>query len=87
MPDLLSMCRSMGLPSWRPSSVASRPRWTASLPASEAATISASHEESATVFCFFDPQETAARFNTKTFPEVEWRVAQSESVSRVGHIE
>eukprot|EP00965_Chrysotila_dentata_P027500 913515-Pleurochrysis_carterae.AAC.1 len=63
----------------RPSSAKRARKYTASLVASEAATISASHEDSATVGCFFEDQEMAARPCMKTQPDVEWRVAQSES--------
>ena len=52
----------------------------ASLAASEAATISASVEESAIVGCFFDPQLMAARWKVKTLPDVECFTAQSESL-------
>eukprot|EP00965_Chrysotila_dentata_P012798 422845-Pleurochrysis_carterae.AAC.2 len=48
--------------------------------ASDAATISASQEDRATVACFFEDQEIAARPWKNTQPVVEWRVAQSESV-------
>ena len=37
-----------------------RARWTASVEASDAATISASHEERAILFCFLEDQEMAA---------------------------
>ena len=47
--------------------------------ASQAATISASQEERAMLFCFLEPQETAAWFSTNTQPEVECLTAQSES--------
>ena len=62
-----------------PSSAASRERCTASFAASEAATISASQEERATLFCFFEPQEIAAWLRMNTQPLVECLVAQSES--------
>eukprot|EP00965_Chrysotila_dentata_P263181 6214778-Pleurochrysis_carterae.AAC.1 len=48
----------------------------ASLVAALAATISASHDNSATVACFFDDQEMAARLYMKTNPDVEWRIHQ-----------
>ena len=55
-------------------------RWIASLLASEAAMISASHEESATETCFFEPQDISALgLNMKTHPEVECFTPQSES--------
>eukprot|EP00965_Chrysotila_dentata_P130781 4323956-Pleurochrysis_carterae.AAC.1 len=53
--------------------------WTASFAASEAATISASQEASATLACFLDDHEIAARPCVNTQPVVEWRTAQSES--------
>eukprot|EP00965_Chrysotila_dentata_P204790 6182553-Pleurochrysis_carterae.AAC.1 len=53
--------------------------YTASLVASDAATISASQEERVTVGCFFDAHDIAAWPYRKTYPEVECRVAQSES--------
>ena len=40
--------------------------------ASDAATISASQEESAIDFCFLDPHEIAAELNLKTNPDVDW---------------
>ena len=43
-------------------------------------TISASHEDRATLSCFLDPHEMAALFRTNTRPEVEWRVAQLASL-------
>eukprot|EP00965_Chrysotila_dentata_P129526 4282250-Pleurochrysis_carterae.AAC.1 len=46
-------------------------RYTASLVASLAATISASHEDKATVACFLEDQEMAARLYVNTYPEVE----------------
>ena len=41
--------------------------------------ISASQEESAMLPCLLEPQEIAAWFQVKTWPDVECRVAQSES--------
>ena len=63
-----------------PSSRRKREVYTASLEASEAATISASQDESATDFCFFEPHAMAAELYMNTKPEVECFVAQSESV-------
>eukprot|EP00965_Chrysotila_dentata_P110833 3662976-Pleurochrysis_carterae.AAC.1 len=54
-------------------------RYVASFAASEAAIISASQDESATVGCFLLLQVMAALPYRKTCPEVECRVAQSES--------
>eukprot|EP00965_Chrysotila_dentata_P005746 189655-Pleurochrysis_carterae.AAC.1 len=54
-------------------------RYTASLVASEAAMISALQDDNATLGCFFDAQKTAAWLYTKTYPDVECRVAQFES--------
>ena len=48
--------------------------------ASEAAMISASHDDKATESCFFDPHEMAAELNVNTQPVVECFTAQSESV-------
>ena len=61
MADLLSTCRSIADPSCKSSSVARRAKWTASRAASDAATISASQEDRATVGCFFEDHETAAQ--------------------------
>ena len=47
--------------------------------AETAATISASQEDRAMLFCLVEPQDMAAWLNTKTFPDVECLVAQSES--------
>eukprot|EP00965_Chrysotila_dentata_P109770 3627422-Pleurochrysis_carterae.AAC.2 len=52
----------------------------ASLVASDAATISASQEERATLGCFLDDQEIAAGPCMNTQPDVECHTAQSESV-------
>ena len=54
----------------------------ASVAASDAATISASQEDKATLFCFLEPQEIAAWLKMKscqTCPEVECLTTQSES--------
>ena len=51
----------------------------ASLAASDAATISASHEERATVACFLEAHEIAADMYLKHMPEVECFTAQSNS--------
>eukprot|EP00965_Chrysotila_dentata_P019162 638425-Pleurochrysis_carterae.AAC.1 len=50
--DMLSMDKDVGCGHSTPNSEKSARRYTASLVASEAATISASHEERATVGCF-----------------------------------
>eukprot|EP00965_Chrysotila_dentata_P143432 4739218-Pleurochrysis_carterae.AAC.1 len=47
--------------------------------ASDAAMISASHDDSATEGCFLETQEIAAWLYMKTYPKVESRVAQWES--------
>ena len=52
----------------------------ASLAASLAAIISASHDDSATQACFLHDHEMAALLYMNTEPEVECLVAQSESV-------
>eukprot|EP00965_Chrysotila_dentata_P095764 3165552-Pleurochrysis_carterae.AAC.1 len=62
-----------------PSSSRSAQRYVASFAASEAATISASQDDSATVGCFLLLHVMAACPYMKTCPEVECRVAQSES--------
>eukprot|EP00965_Chrysotila_dentata_P185897 6137320-Pleurochrysis_carterae.AAC.1 len=54
-------------------------KYTASFVASDAAMISASHEDSAAEGCFLDAHEMAAWLYKKTYPEVECLVAQSES--------
>ena len=58
----------MGEPSCSPSSEARPERLMASLAASEPATISASQDDSATVACFFEAQETG----TYTVEVLEW---------------
>eukprot|EP00965_Chrysotila_dentata_P089358 2950700-Pleurochrysis_carterae.AAC.1 len=60
MADLLSIDRVVGSAAGKPRSVKSDRRYTASLVASEAAIISASHEDSAKEGCFFDAHEIAA---------------------------
>ena len=52
----------------------------ASFAASESATISASHDESAMASCLPDRHEMAACCHEKTHPVVECLTAQSESV-------
>ena len=52
----------------------------ASLAASEAAIISASHEDSATDGCFLEDHEMDAWPNRNVKPDVEWRVAQLASL-------
>eukprot|EP00965_Chrysotila_dentata_P079502 2621979-Pleurochrysis_carterae.AAC.1 len=79
MADLLSRCSFVALSSDSPSSCSRARRYVASVAASEAAMISASHEDEATVGCFLLLQVMAAFPYMKTGPEVEWRVAQSES--------
>ena len=80
MAALLSRLRWMGSSfGLKPSSVSSLSKWTASLAASEAATISASHEDRAIDCCLLEPQEMAARDMVNTKPDVEWRTAQSAS--------
>ena len=76
----LSLLRDMGEPSCNPISSRCIFRYRASFADSEAAMISASHDDRATVFCFLLPQEMAAEPYWNTQPEVEWRTAQSESV-------
>eukprot|EP00965_Chrysotila_dentata_P011561 378379-Pleurochrysis_carterae.AAC.2 len=76
---LLSIASGVGLVWGRPSSAKSARRYTASFAAFEAATISASHEESATLACFLEDQKMAASPCVNTHPVVEWRNAQSES--------
>eukprot|EP00965_Chrysotila_dentata_P044621 1483127-Pleurochrysis_carterae.AAC.2 len=56
-------------------------RYVASFAASEAAMISVSHDERATVGCFLLLHVIAALPYRKTCPEVECFVAQSESKS------
>ena len=63
----------------RPNSSRKREKYTASLEDSEAAMISASHDESAIVGCFFELQPMAARPQMKTLPDMECLRAQSES--------
>eukprot|EP00965_Chrysotila_dentata_P087133 2876387-Pleurochrysis_carterae.AAC.1 len=75
------MASEVGSLRGKPRSLRSARRYTASLVASLAATISASHDESATVACFFDDHDIAAWLYVNTKPEVECRVAQSESVN------
>eukprot|EP00965_Chrysotila_dentata_P113790 3761385-Pleurochrysis_carterae.AAC.2 len=60
MADLLSIESDVGSGAGKPRSAKSERRYTASLVASEAAMISASHDDSATEGCFFDAQEIAA---------------------------
>ena len=69
--DLLSTSRSMGCESFKSNSrtCTNRSRWMASVAASDAATISASQEDKATLFCFLEPQEIAAWLKMKTCPE------------------
>eukprot|EP00965_Chrysotila_dentata_P161313 5326863-Pleurochrysis_carterae.AAC.1 len=66
---LLSMLIGVGSGCWRPSSAKRARRYTASLVASEAAMISASQDDSATVGCFFEDHEMAARPCMNTQPE------------------
>ena len=47
--------------------------------ASDPAIISASHEESATEACFFEPHAMVAELYLNTNPDVECCTAQSES--------
>ena len=63
----------------KPSSVRNREVYTASLEVSEAATISASHDERETDFCFLEPHMMAACASRNTQPLVECLTAQSES--------
>ena len=64
------MCKSTGEPSCIPNSAVRPARWTASLLASEAATISASQEDKATVACFLDAHEMAgAGMKARTWVE------------------
>ena len=55
-------------------------RKIASLAASEAAMISASQEDSATLVCFLEPQETTAVEYVNCQPDVECLTPQSESL-------
>eukprot|EP00965_Chrysotila_dentata_P005035 164821-Pleurochrysis_carterae.AAC.1 len=71
MADLLSIESGVGSGCGRPSSAKRLRRQTASLVASEAASISASQEERATVGCFLDDQDIAAEPCVKTHPEVK----------------
>ena len=50
-----------------------------SLAASERAIISASQDETATQFCFREPQTSGAFCQKMTHPDVEFLMAQSES--------
>eukprot|EP00965_Chrysotila_dentata_P031269 1040980-Pleurochrysis_carterae.AAC.1 len=79
MAALLSRCSAVASRVSSPSSSRSARRYVASFAASEAATISASHEESATVACFLLLHVMAACPYMNTCPDVECRVAQSES--------
>eukprot|EP00965_Chrysotila_dentata_P004324 140860-Pleurochrysis_carterae.AAC.4 len=79
MAALLSTCSGMGFDCVAPSSLNRERRYTASLVASEAATISASQLDRETDACFLEAHEIAARLYMKTYPVVECRVAQSES--------
>eukprot|EP00965_Chrysotila_dentata_P169527 5596751-Pleurochrysis_carterae.AAC.1 len=57
----------------------------ASFAASEAATISASHEDNATVGCFLEAQDMAACPYRNTYPDVEWRgdVSQTDGAVKI----
>eukprot|EP00965_Chrysotila_dentata_P168487 5563844-Pleurochrysis_carterae.AAC.1 len=79
MAALLSTCSGVGSDCVVPSSPKRDWRYTASLVASEAATISASQLDREADACFLEAQEIAARLYMKTYPVVKWRVAQSES--------
>eukprot|EP00965_Chrysotila_dentata_P111272 3678766-Pleurochrysis_carterae.AAC.1 len=61
MAALLSTCSGVGSACWTPSSLKRERRYTASLVASEAATISASQLDRETDACFFEAHEIAAR--------------------------
>eukprot|EP00965_Chrysotila_dentata_P151037 4991485-Pleurochrysis_carterae.AAC.1 len=86
MADLLSRCSGVASLLFSPSSSSSARKYVASLAASEAAMISASQDESATDGCFLLLHVMAARPYMKTWPEVEWRVAQSESENPVSGV-
>eukprot|EP00965_Chrysotila_dentata_P124077 4100852-Pleurochrysis_carterae.AAC.1 len=60
MADLLSIDNKVGSAAVKPRSAKSERRYTTSLVASEAAIISALHDESATEGCFFEDHEIAA---------------------------
>eukprot|EP00965_Chrysotila_dentata_P219232 6191012-Pleurochrysis_carterae.AAC.1 len=83
MADLLSRCSGVALLESSPSSSSSVRKYVASLAALEAAMISASQDENATEGCFLLLHVMAARPYMNTWPEVEWRVAQSESENPV----
>eukprot|EP00965_Chrysotila_dentata_P179394 5924477-Pleurochrysis_carterae.AAC.2 len=80
MADLLSIWSDVGSVGGSPRSPNRVRKYTASFAASDAAIISASQDERATLGCFFDDQEIAAWLYMKTYPEeVECLVAQFES--------
>eukprot|EP00965_Chrysotila_dentata_P259549 6213596-Pleurochrysis_carterae.AAC.3 len=60
MADMLSMASDVGASVSTPNSFSSARKYTASLVASDAAIISASQDERATVACFLEAQEIAA---------------------------
>ena len=76
----LSMPISNGSVEPCPSSLRNLERKIASLAASEAAMISASQEDSATLVCFLEPQETTAVEYVNCQPDVECLTPQSESL-------